>query len=404
MALSDKTTRSRNRTLFITEETTNGTPVYPSGTDAFLAAEIDGFTQDTETAEAQEYTDALFTQAEQVVGYAYANPTMTIHPRFGASAGNTPVEAILLKNFFGNQTVVGSTSVTYDFLDHDNTLSAYYQYADVMQCVASGMVISEMNFSVSKQELMAYEFTAISNKVEHSSQCEVPSGTSTITAGSGVTIPVGTAAAYVAQVGSRFDVFNTAGTKTETITVLTVSTINITADTTVDIDAGFILKPSLPTGSYSAVQPFAPTSATVYVGPSGTAMASLIHADYALKARELSVSMNKNMQTPTADELNGSLFGGPDYEIDVPTVEISTTINLRPGTGRLYEQARTDQLRSIAVTIPYSGQELVVYVPSVFMEVSDGGENAGAAQQTLDFRIQKGSAISSADVFKLIYR
>jgi hypothetical protein len=404
MALSDKTTRSRNRTLFITEETTNGTPVYPSGTDAFLAAEIDGFTQDTETAEAQEYTDALFTQAEQVVGYAYANPTMTIHPRFGASAGNTPVESILLKNFFGNQTVVGSTSVTYDFLDHDNTLSAYYQYADVLQCVASGIVISEMNFSVSKQELMAYEFTGISNKVEHSSQFEVPSGTSTITAGSGVTIPVGTTASYVAQVGTKFDVFNTSGTKTETITVLTVSSTNITADTTVDIDAGFIMKPSLPAGSYSSVQPFAPTSATVYVGPTGTAMASLIHADYALKARELSVSMNKNMQTPTADELNGSLFGGPDYEIDVPSVEISTTVNLRPSTGRYYEQARTDQLRSIAVTIPHGGQELVVYVPSVFMEVSDGGENAGAAQQTLDFRIQKGSASSSADVFKLIYR
>jgi hypothetical protein len=215
---------------------------------------------------------------------------------------------------------------------------------------------------------------------------------------------VGTTASYVAQVGTKFDVFNTSGTKTETITVLTVSSTNITADTTVDIDAGFIMKPSLPAGSYSSVQPFAPTSATVYVGPTGTAMASLIHADYALKARELSVSMNKNMQTPTADELNGSLFGGPDYEIDVPSVEISTTVNLRPSTGRYYEQARTDQLRSIAVTIPHGGQELVVYVPSVFMEVSDGGENAGAAQQTLDFRIQKGSASSSADVFKLIYR
>lgn len=404
MALSDKTTRSRNRSLFITEETTNGTPVYPSGSNAFLAAEIDGFVQDTETAEAQEYTADLFTQAEQVVGYAYANPTMTIHPRFGAAAGDVPVEGVLLKNFFGSEVVSAGTSVTYAFVDHDNTLSAYYQYADVLQCVASGMVVSEMNFSITKNELMAYDFTCIANKIQHTSQFEVPTGTTTIASGSAVTIPVGTTASYVAQVGSRFDVYTDAGVLSETIEVLSVSSTNITADTTADIEANYILKPSLPAASYSSVQPFAPTSATVYVGPTGTAMASLINSTYALKARELSVSMNKNMQTPTADELNGSLFGGPDYEIDVPSVEISTTINLRPGTARYYEQARTDQLRSVAVTIPYGSQELVVYVPSVFMEVSDGGENAGAAQQTLDFRIQKGSASSSADVFKLIYR
>jgi hypothetical protein len=307
MALSTKTQRSRNRVLFITEESTAGTPVYPTGTDAFLAAELDGFSQDTETAEVQEYTDQLFTQNEQVVGFAYANPTMTIHPRFGASANSTPVEAILLKNFFGSQTV-GASDVTYAFADTDNTLSAYYQITDVIQCVASGMVVSEFNFSVSKGELMAYEFTCISNKIEHTSQFEVPTGTSTITAGNGVTIPVGTTASYVAQVGSRYDVYTDAGVFTETITVLTVSTTNITADTTVDIDANYVLKPALPSGTYSSTQPFAPTAATVYLGPNETAMASLINSQYALLAREVSVNLNKNLQTPTADELNGSLL------------------------------------------------------------------------------------------------
>lgn len=403
MALSDKTQRSRNRRLYITEESTNGTPVYPSGTDAFLAAELDGFTQATQTAEAQEYTADLFTQAEQVVGYDYANPTMTIHPRFGSAAGQLPIEAILLKNFFGTQTQTGS-DVTYSFADHDNTLSAYYQITDVLQCVASGLVVSELSFTVGKGDLMAYDFTCISNKIQHSAQFEVPTGTASIAAATPATIPVGDQASYVAQVGSRFDVYDDTGTLSEAgIEVLSVSGTNITADTTVAIEENYVLKPALPSPTYTTARPFAPTSATVYVGPSATSMSSLINSTYAFKSREVSVSMNKNIQTPTADELNGSLFGGPDYEIDVPSIEISTTLNLRPGTARYYEQARTDQLRAIAITIPYGTQELVLYLPSVFMEVSDGGENAGASQQTLDFRVQKGSS-TDANVCHLIYR
>lgn len=398
MAMNSKTQRARDRQLFILPETTAGTPVYPSATDAFLAAEIGDFSQETETAEINEYTNQLLLKQEQVVGFGYASPTMTIHPRFGASAGTVPVEDVLLKNFFGKRTISGGVSVKYTFQDHDETLCAWHQITDVIQQVACGLVVSEMSVTVGKKDLLAYNFTCQSNQIQHNAQCEVVGA---VTAGNAVTITLDTTASYLVNVGAQMGVYDgTTGAYIETITVDAVSGSTITADTVNNFADGDVVKPILPTGTYSTAKPFAPTSANIYLSTANETRSNLMVSANQFLTREMSITMNKNLQTPTEDELNGSLYGGAFYEIDSPTVEISTTLNLRPKTARLFETAKVDQLRSLAVEIPFGSRKVVCYIPEVFMVVSDGGENAGAMQQTVDFRISAGTASNDEGRFE----
>ena len=402
--MNNKTVRSRNRKIFITSETAAGTPDYPAATDAFLANEVASFSQETETAEVDEYTDQLLAVQEVVTGFGYANPTMTIHPRFGAAVGDLPPEQLLLKNFFGECTQTAGTSVKYTFADTDDTLCAWHQYTDVLQQVACGMVVSEMNFTIGKKALMAYEFTMMSNQIMNNSQCEIPAGTASIPAGANVMVDVDTQGVYVANVGSKFDVYDTSGAKVDSdVEVVSTNGTQIEfLSTGVQYDAGFVLKPTLPAGTYSTQVPFAPTKASVYVGPANETLANLTTPanGYAFTTREISVNMNKNLQTPTEDELNGSLYGGASYEIDKPRIEISTTLNMLPGTARLYEVAKQDMLRSIAIEIPHQARKMVVYLPEVFMVVSDGGDNAGAAQQSVTFRNHKSNAVNDAGRFE----
>lgn len=405
MPMDSKTQRSRNRKLFILPETTGGTPVYPASTDAFLAVELSDFSQETQTAEINEYTDQLLLKQEQVVGFGYANPKMTLHPRFGATAGTAPVEGILLKNFFGKEQV-NAGDVTYTWEDHDDTLCAWHQITDVMQQVAAGMVVSEMNVTVSKQELLSYEFTMQSNRILHNSQMELDTSQPANTTGAGSTLVLDAEAAYLCQPDARYDVYDTAGTFIETITVTSygANPNEIVADVVdaTGFSAGFVLKPTLPAGTYSSQKPFAPTEASIYLGPANEPRLSLMVPGYKFLTREMSISMNKNINTPTEDELNGSLYGGAEYEIDSPTIELSTTLNLRPKTARLFETAKKDQLRSLAMEIPFGTRKVMVYVPEVFMVVSDGGENAGAIQQQVDFRISAGTASNDQGRFEWI--
>lgn len=405
MPMNSKTQRSRNRKLFILPETVGGTPVYPASTDAFLAVELSDFSQETQTAEINEYTDQLLLKQEQVVGFGYANPKMTLHPRFGATAGADPVEGILLQNFFGKKTVNAGTDVTYTWEDHDDTLCAWHQITDVMQQVAAGMVVSEMNVTVSKQELLSYEFTMQSNRILHNSQCELGATQPAATTGLGSTLILDAVASYLCQPGARFDVYDgTSGTFIETITVTSYGANDneIVADVVNAVNPGDVLKPTLPAGTYSSQKPFAPTEASIYLGPANEPRATLMVPGMKFLTREMSISMNKNINTPTEDELNGSLYGGAEYEIDSPTIELSTTLNLRPKTARLFETAKKDQLRSLAMEIPFGTRKIIVYVPEVFMVVSDGGENAGAIQQQVDFRISAGTATNDAGRFEWI--
>jgi hypothetical protein len=403
MPMNSKTQRSRNRKLFITPETVGGTPVYPSTTDAFLASEISDFSQETQTAEVNEYTDQLLKKQEVVTGFGYASPKLTIHPRFGASAGDAPADAILLKNFFGTETVDPGVSVKYTWADHDETLCAWHQITDVIQQVAAGVVVSEMTFTVGKTDLLAFEYTLQSNRIMHNSQGEVPAGTGLIVQGASVVVPLDTNPEYLANVGSKFDVYDTSGALVDpAVEVTAVSSTDVTiATTTIDYNDGFVFKPTLPAGTYATALPFAPTEASIYLGDPNITRAALQVPANKFLCREMSVSMNKNIQTPTEDELNGSLYGGAEYEIDSPTIEISTTLNLRPSTARLFETAKRDMLRSLCIEVPYQGRSMVIFIPEVFMVISDGGENAGAMQQQADFRISAGTAANDAGRFEL---
>lgn len=377
--------------------------MFPGTLDAFLASEIASFSQETETATVNEYTDQLLAKTEVVTGFGYANPTMTIHPRFGTNVGDLPAEAILLKNFFGKEDQTVGTSVKYTWEDHDDTLCAWHQITDVIQQVACGMVVSELNFSIGKKDLLAYEFTLMSNQIQNNSQCEIPAGTASIPAGANVMVDVDTQASYVANPGTKFDVYDLTDTKVDSdVEVVSVSGTQIEfLSTGTQYDAGFVLKPTLPAGTYSTQQPFAPTKASVYLGPANETLINLKVPANAFLTREISVSMNKNLQTPTEDELNGSLYGGASYEIDEPNIEISSTLNMKPGTGRLQEQAKVDMLRSIAIEIPYLTRSMVMYLPEVFMTVSDGGDNAGAMQQSVSFRNHRSNAANDAGRFEL---
>ena len=74
---------------------------------------------------------------------------------------------------------------------------------------------------------------------------------------------------------------------------------------------------------------------------------------------------------------------------------------MKPGTGRLQEQAKVDMLRSIAIEIPYLTRSMVMYLPEVFMTVSDGGDNAGAMQQSVSFRNHRSTAPNDEGRFEL---
>jgi hypothetical protein len=44
---------------------------------------------------------------------------------------------------------------------------------------------------------------------------------------------------------------------------------------------------------------------------------------------------------------------------------------------------------------------MVMYLPEVFMTVSDGGDNAGAMQQSVSFRNHRSNAANDAGRFEL---
>jgi len=412
MAYNNLPVRDKSKGAYFITESTPGTIVLPSDSDTsfLLCEELSGISQEPKKASITEYSSEILQNDEVITGYDFASPGVNINARLGASAGTAPPEATLLTSFFGTETIVSSTSVTYTFLNQVNTLSAWLLTENKFLDCAAGFILGQLGIEFNADDVLKYKFQGQSNRIYRSGVSVVPTGTADVTAGSDAVI---TTSADPADsqffVGQQVAVYN-GDSLVEVVTVKTVSdsAATFTADTTQTISEDFELRPAMPTARSISTKPFKSKTATVYIGAAnavdGYTSSDLFYSTNSFVVTELSLDLNRNLTTPEAGALNGLEYPEAAYLIG-DKVEISGSLGMlkKPVDFARLNALTTTGYVSLGIQIPVGSRKIEVYIPEISLVRTDGQVTEGAASETMSFTQTSGTAQTDATRFKLRY-
>lgn len=122
-----------NQIIFVKEETTAGTPNYPTSTDSIQIIEQANFKQDPTLLEDMQKRDTQSKLGVVVGAFTPGEFDFKCYLKPSGALGTEMEGGLLLENLFGKKTIVGSTSVTYSpsaMDDEMKTLTMAYRHGD----------------------------------------------------------------------------------------------------------------------------------------------------------------------------------------------------------------------------------------------------------------------------------
>lgn len=205
-------------------------------------------------------------------------------------------------------------------------------------------------------------------------------------------------------VGQKVNIVDPAGTAVLSAPVA-VSAVNTGANT-ITVDALSVSNGPLPIGSI--VTPYLPAGTTsgyvvenrtaqIFLGaadlPYGQASGTGMHSANWVNSRSISLKVSQNLLTPGEKDLNGSDFPSIGFIPDTREVSGEITMNFSESDIKYFESLRANPRRCLGIQLgTVAGKIIDFYLPKVFLEIPDVGNNEGAMTLTFKFTAEQPAA------------